>query len=87
MFRINVANVQPTEMAAILSGSGVQGAKILPGIGLWAGQLEECVDVVVYDEIDPERLLHRIGELMPAEEGFGLDEEFWPNPFFASLAA
>ena len=87
MFRLNVANVDAEGMADMLTLSGVRGAKILEGVGLWEGQLERCVDVVVYDEIDPEVVLDYIGRQMPDEMAFGLDEALWENPYHAASRA
>lgn len=87
MFRLNVANVDAEGMADMLTLAGVQGAKIIPGVGLWEGVLEPCVDVVVYDEIDPEAVLAYIGERMPDEQAFGLNEALWENPYHVQVQA
>lgn len=87
MFRLNVANVEPEGMADLLVLAGVRGAKIIPGVGLWEGHLEICVDVVVYDDIDPHAVLDYIGRQMPDEVAFGLDETLWENPHHAAVQA
>jgi len=80
---IDIGNLTAEKAGELLGNLGVESAKIRPCIGLWKGQMENSVEITLYDttESDARMLLELIGRMMPDEEAFGLNQEAITNPW------
>lgn len=80
---INIGNQTPKSAINLLKEIGVKEAKVRGCIGLWNGEMEDAVEVTVYDMSTP-KFLDLLSKKLPNEEAFAVNEMKWNNPRWKS---